>query len=434
MRYAPYYLGVMLAVAAAAQDGAEWEQMRTLGRTAFEHGRYADAEPMLAKALVLAQQLPADTARVVGSLHDLADVYRASGRHQQAEELLRAALILREKEAGGTAVSLRPDIDALAWTLYAQGKLTAAAEQFRRSLAILDAAGASEPTELIAALLNLARVAQPAKLDSEVVALLERIIRVREQARGEGSAEEAGDRMRLGRHHGAQKRPAEAEREFLRALAILEKANGAMHSSVTAPLDELGALYAAQKRFDDAEPHLRRAVTVREWSNGPLSTDLAPALENLAGVWVELKRLPEAEEAYRAALALWEMKLGPDSALLGNTLDRLASVCAGERKYDKAELYFRKALAIREKDQVANLNNIALVLTAQEKKADAEPYYKVAMAVLEKPVPAPKDSDPDLLRATLENYRDLLQSSGQRAAALRITARLKTLEAKARPE
>ncbi|HEX9370150.1 MAG TPA: tetratricopeptide repeat protein [Roseiflexaceae bacterium] len=433
MRIAAIAAAVWLAAAASGQDVSEWEQARDGGRAAFQQGRYGEAEPLLSKALVMAQQLPPDPDRVAGSLHDLAGVHRATGQHKQAEELLRAALILREKQSGPTSMEVLPEVEGIAWTLYGQGKLAEAAVYFRRALAILDASGTAEPGALITAALNLARVAQPLKEDAEVVALLERVIRVREQWRGEGHPELASDRMRLGRHHGAQKRPAEAEREFLRALGILEKANGPMNASLTAPLDELGALYAAQKRFEDAEPLLRRSVTVREWTNGPLSADLAPALENLAAVWVELKRLEDAERAYSAALALWQLKLGPEHPLLGNTLDRLGSVCAAQLKFEKAAEYFRHALAIRDKDEAANLNNLALVLAAQEKRADAEPYYKVALAVIEKPAPAPKGGDPEMLKATLENYRDLLAAMGQKPAAARLAARLKTLEAQAKP-
>lgn len=418
------FLALTGAFAALAQDTAEWEAARTAGRRAFEQGKYLEAEPLLSQALVISQQLPASDERVVRSLRDLADLHRASGRHSQAEGLLRAALILREKQVGADSTSLVTDVDALAWTVYSQGRLPEAAKLFRRSLELVEASKA-DGLPLIAALINLARVVQPLKQDAETVVLLERVIATRKRLRGEQHAEVASDLMRLARHHGGQKRPEEAQMFFEKALAMLEQVNGPMHLSLTSPLDELGALFASQKNFAAAEPHLRRSVTVREWTNGPLSVDLAPALENLAAVWAELKRLPEAEEAYRTALALWELKFGPTYPMLAGTLDHLAAVCAAQQKFDKAELYFSQALALREKDVVANLNNVALVAAAQNKHAEAEPYYKSALALMDKPTPK---APVELLRGTLENYRDLLTQLQRRADAARIGVKLKAAQ------
>jgi tetratricopeptide (TPR) repeat protein len=418
------WLALAAVTCAAGQDLAEWEQARAAGRRAFEQGRYREAEPLLSRALVISRQLAEPDSRVVRSLHDLADLHRASGRHGQAEELLRAALVLREKEAGADSPTLVADVDALAWAVYSQAKLPDAARLFRRSLALVEKSG-DEGLPLITALINLARAVQPLRQDKQTVALLERVIATREKLRGQGHPEVAGDLMRLGRHHGGEKRAGQAIRCYVQALAILEQANGPMHISLTSPLDELGTVHASQKDYESAEPYLRRSVTVREWTNGPLSVELAPALENLAAVWAELKRLPEAEEAYRAALALWELKFGPAYPLLPVTLDRLAAVCAAQQKFDKAELYFSQALAMREKDVVANLNNVALVVAAEGKNAEAEPYYKSALSLMDKPVPKPS---PELLKSTLGNYRDLLLHLQRRADAAKVGAKLKAAQ------
>src|SRR4051812_6606115 len=64
-------MGIALATAALlaagivlAQDSAPpasvggWERLRLEGRRAFEHGRYREAEPLLSRALIAAQELP----------------------------------------------------------------------------------------------------------------------------------------------------------------------------------------------------------------------------------------------------------------------------------------------------------------------------------------------------------------------------------------
>ena len=128
------WLIVAAAIVGAAQDATEWQQARAAGRNAFEQGRYREAEPLLTKALVISQQIGTGDPHVVQSLHDLGDVHRAMGRHAQAEELLRAALIIREQQSGASDPTLAPDVDALAWAIYSQGRLADASMLFRRTV------------------------------------------------------------------------------------------------------------------------------------------------------------------------------------------------------------------------------------------------------------------------------------------------------------
>jgi tetratricopeptide (TPR) repeat protein len=417
---------------------SSWQETRAAGQAAFLRGQYREAEPLLSQALMLAQQKPVIEERMVESLRDLSNLYRAMSRNAEAEGLLRAALVVHERQVGEWSPELVRDVDALAWILFAEASFADSAKVFQRSVTILEKANGETSPLLIPALLNYARLEQILQADKETVAALERIVAIREKDRGPESVEVAGDLMRLARHHAAQKRPEAAEPIYIRSLAILEKANGAMHMSLTAPLDELGMLYAGQKRFTEAEPLLRRAVTVREWTNGPLYTETAPALENLGAVLTELKRYPEAEEVYRKALALWELKLGPDHPLMGLTLDRIASLCTLQHKYEEAEAIFRAVLEIREKGIMPTLNNIALVMAAQDNPVAAEPFYQAAITLADKPDPArPKHfagpkaqpSDPifALLVTTLENYRDLLAQIGRDSEAAKIDARLKRI-------
>jgi tetratricopeptide (TPR) repeat protein len=176
----------------------------------------------------------------------------------------------------------------------------------------------------------------------------------------------------------------------------------------------------------------------------------------LGAVLMELKRFEEAEQMYTKALFLWELKFGPEHPLLAITLDYLAFACARQQKNELAEKHYTRALLLRERDSVANLNNLALVLEAQGRFAEAEPYYKVALSVLEKPEPpAPKplaakskrgkgkSGEPaaaaktaskldakqrELLRTTLDNYANLLLQLKRDAAAARLQLRVKELE------
>jgi tetratricopeptide (TPR) repeat protein len=453
MKLAAAALIPLLLAAQQPAPQSDWEGTRLAGRKLFEQGLFRQAEAFLSEALQQAQRMPEPGRRLPVSMRDLAEVYQAAGKLKEAEDLLRAAVILREKELGADSVELVEDIDALAWVCYGQLKIPEAFKNFRRSLAIVEAAKGAEDLAVIPPLLNVVRMTQTLKIDAESVAILERIIRIREKARGPEHADVASDLVRLARYHQAQKRTDPAEPLYLRAIQILEKANGTLHISLTLPLEELAGMYSFLERFSEAEAPLRRSIAIRERTNGVINPENASPLESLGAVLMELKRYEEAEQMYSKALMLWELKLGSDHPLLAVTLDFLAFACARQEKNEAAEKHYRRALLLRERDSVANLNNLALVLEAQSKYLEAEPYYKVALNILEKPEPpAPKPlaakskkgkgkaTDPpkesikldakqlELLRTTLDNYANLLLQLKRDAAAARLQLRVKELE------
>jgi tetratricopeptide (TPR) repeat protein len=64
-------------------------------------GRYAEAEPLFKRALVIKeQQLGTDHPDTVGSLDSLAVVYQEQGNYTEAEPLFQRALATRERQLG----------------------------------------------------------------------------------------------------------------------------------------------------------------------------------------------------------------------------------------------------------------------------------------------------------------------------------------------
>jgi hypothetical protein len=62
-----------------------------------------------------------------------------------------------------------------------------------------------------------------------------------------------------------------------------------------------------------------------------------------------------------------------------------------------------------------------LILVAREKPADAEPLYRRALAVLD----APNNDNPDMLKAVLGEYADVLRDLKRPAEAAKLDNRLK---------
>ena len=67
----------------------------------YELGQYAEAEPLLQRALQIREKaLGPEHPDVATSLNNLAVLYRAQGRYAEAEPLYQRALKIREKALG----------------------------------------------------------------------------------------------------------------------------------------------------------------------------------------------------------------------------------------------------------------------------------------------------------------------------------------------
>ena len=109
---------------------------------------------------------------------------------------------------------------------------------------------------------------------------------------------------RLGNVYRAEKRYAEAEPLYRRALAILEKALAPEHPFVATPLNNLAELYRTQGRYAEAEPLYKRALAIREKALGPKHPHVAQSLENYAKLLRKTNRKPEAAKIEARAQAI----------------------------------------------------------------------------------------------------------------------------------
>ena len=69
-------------------DSDIWQNYEDTGNKAYAAGRYAEAEQQFKSALTTADAFGADDPRLATSLNSLGQVYRAQGRHAEAEPLL----------------------------------------------------------------------------------------------------------------------------------------------------------------------------------------------------------------------------------------------------------------------------------------------------------------------------------------------------------
>ncbi|MFM7425444.1 MAG: tetratricopeptide repeat protein [Elainella sp.] len=101
-------------------------------------GRYAEAEPLLLRALdITEQQLGAGHPHVARGLNNLAELYRAQGRYAEAELLHLRALDITEQQLGSDHPDVALSLNNLARLYESQERYAEAEPLYLRALSIL---------------------------------------------------------------------------------------------------------------------------------------------------------------------------------------------------------------------------------------------------------------------------------------------------------
>jgi tetratricopeptide (TPR) repeat protein len=120
-----------------------------LAKVLYLQKRYADAEPLARWALsVRESDKKANPDAVFQSVYTLALIQSARHEHREAEELLKRALDLQEKNLGRDHVNSRLLMSQLAVVYIADGKLSEAEPLYQRSIAIHERTTPDENLEL----------------------------------------------------------------------------------------------------------------------------------------------------------------------------------------------------------------------------------------------------------------------------------------------
>ncbi len=82
------------AAADTKASAASWEEHMRAGLTAYQQGRYAEAERQLDAGLKQAERFGPEDPRLATSLNNLALLYRAQGRYAEAEPFLLRLIAL----------------------------------------------------------------------------------------------------------------------------------------------------------------------------------------------------------------------------------------------------------------------------------------------------------------------------------------------------
>ena len=134
-----------------------------------------------------------------------------------------------------------------------------------------------------------------------------------------------------------------------KALEAATAALGPDHLRVASMQNNLAALYRMQKKYAEAEPLYLRAIAIREKALGPDDPAVALTLANLAALHDAQDHFEQAEQLYRRALAIRDKANGPDHLETAAVANSLGELYLAQRRYEKAEPLLKRAYLVRQK-------------------------------------------------------------------------------------
>ena len=319
-----------------------------LGRTHRELSDLSIAESCFQKQLSLAE-MTGDIEVQIAAISNLADVFLYEARYAEAEPLMRRALVITEKSFGPEHPEVAVSLNNLAQLLKATNRLVEAEPLMRRALAIKEKSYDSEYSELAVELNNLAQLLKATNRLAEAEPLMRRALVIAEKSFGPEHPKIAIYINNLAQLLRDTNRLAEAEPLMRHALTIAEKSCGSEHPDVAVELNNFAQLLKATNRLVEAEPLMRRALAITEKSCGLEHPTVAICLNNLAQLLKATNRPTEAEVLMRRALAIVEKSFGPKHPQVAICLNNLALLLQDTNRLVESEMLMRRALAIDEK-------------------------------------------------------------------------------------
>ena len=366
--------------------------MNQLGLVLYVKSLHDQAELLMRRALLIDEKrLGKEHTTVATRLNNLALLLQTTNRFAEAEQLMRRAMQIDEKSFGKEHPKIATCLNNLAHLLQATNRLSEAEPLMRRALKIDENFLGEEHPALATHLGNLAHLLQVTNRLSEAEPLMRRALKIDEKSFGEEHPNVALRLSNLAVLLHATNRLSEAEVLLLRALQIDEKLFGKEHPNVARDLNNLAQLLQATNRLSEAEPLMLRALRIDEKSFGEEHPHIAMDLNNLAQLLQATNRLSEAEPLMRKALKIDEKSFGEEHPNVARDLNNLAQLLQATNRLSEAEPLMRKALKIDEKsfgeehpNVAIRLSNLARILQATKRFSEAEPLMLRALKIDEK--------------------------------------------------
>ncbi|OJJ16306.1 hypothetical protein BKI52_33990 [marine bacterium AO1-C] len=433
------------------------ESLNDLAKLYFKMGRLNIALENCQKALNIRQK-GNDRIAVVTTIRNLANIYRAMQRINDAERHYKTALAEQEKIQGKLHKEYLTTLNSLGEMYDAANRLREAQETYKQvRTARAKTLGTNHRDYLLTSYnLAMAYLADDNKIDSayQLMLQLERnetflqkmpriYANILRNLGGffyqQGKVEEA--KIRFSKGLKIYPRRDESYIHFINSLAASYAESGAYTAAdslydaarklsldkygkdseiYAITLNESGKLYEQSGRYQEAVHNYQEALRIAKKIKGANSAQYATALHDLGVVFKAMGKYVESEQSFEKARDIRKAKLGPNSYAYSVTLNDMGNLYKVMGRFADAEKYYVQALNIRKKtlgvnhfEYAVSLNDLAGLYRKQGKTKEARKLYEQALQIRKTEL---GENHPDYA-VSLDNLASMFRSEGNREKA-----------------
>jgi serine/threonine protein kinase/Flp pilus assembly protein TadD len=305
------------------------EAMSHIGWIYIKQGRYHDMERLWSKILPIEQRV-SGLGRQLATMNGLGVAYFVLGKYKEAESLFNHALELVRDEPDKEDFFHLPYIRANLANVYkAQGRY----EEAER-LCVKTHVG----REIMAA------IYQAQGRYAEAEPLFVKALEEARQLRGDEHHNTLLYSVNLVQLYVDQDRYADAQTLFSKALPIARKLFRKDHPLTLSFLNARARLHTKQNQYKQAEKFFDEALKGRQRELGDDHPDTLQTINDFGVLRREQRRFEEAEELLRHALEGRQRKLGQDHPACFESMHELAVLYKEQGRHDEAEPLLLKAV------------------------------------------------------------------------------------------
>jgi len=241
-----------------------------------------------------ATQLPPELRAQL--LDNIGRTYRTFGAYDEAKRSLKPSLDLRKQVFGDQHPAVASSLQNLAAVLQELDQLEEAEELMREALSIREILHAgSDHEELVIARNNLAEILRQQREHAEAEALVSEALAMARRLGEEGVAQAATSLSILGSIRFGQQDFEAAEKIQREVLEIRQNLPDASNLSIARAMNNLGVTLTFEQKYTQAEEFFRRSLELRIEELGEENQQTGTAFANLGTVLYRQGRYAESE-------------------------------------------------------------------------------------------------------------------------------------------
>jgi serine/threonine-protein kinase len=307
-----------------------------------------EAEDDRLRALQIRRRHPGDGLQLSSSLTSLAELYAHSGRHDEADALIREAMTIRGRGSAGDVCKPGDGtfFNNIGLLRYSEGYFDEAERYIERSVECLQRSLGPGHPDVVDVTSTHVTIWREQGRYAQAEALARQSLPLRKRLYGDDSPAVDNALYHLAWVLYERDKLDEAEQLEISALGLRERRYGRRHRLVARSLASLGEIRLARGDAAAAEASYREALDIFEQTGSEQPPEIARALRGLAEALLARNQLAAARSTAEHALSLQRRHLRPMHPAIASTLAVLGEIQLVQSPAD-AEPVLREALAIR---------------------------------------------------------------------------------------